>query len=400
MVESTTSVSGNSPNKENIDTTTGTGTNNSSSNVKSLLNSDNNVSTTTVIKPELSLRSQIMEEFGIKYDSNSEKDNIDIDSLNTLVQIRLIKERKIIETMRKDNILLLNEIIDKCLANDKFDESNISKFLDIILDKQLQLQSNKLNKINNKQDTLMSPMNKKRRVGQSPRIGTIRQFDYRTANNDLHSINEKDSSNQDDTEQFQSVAQSYKLPVPPTTNTTSTQSQNATISNATSGQTSWQSQYPNPALQPPYMYQTNPNIPPGSLAPSGHMMNDPYYQQQAMMAQQGYDTQMGKQYLEQPQFIQNYPPGYYPPPPGRIMPGINEHGYSNLAPPPQQQQQHSPYRNNISMAAGSGPPGRKGHRRTQSAIVSMPNELKSPSRSVPQRPVNFLIHTPKHPPPT
>ena len=393
MVESTAYATGNSPNKENVDTTN----NGSSSNVKSLLNSDpvsaSDNNSTTVIKQELSLRSQIMEEFGINNDTISEKDNIDTDSLNTLVQIRLIKERKHIESMRKDNITMLNEIVDKCISSDKFDESNISKLLDIILDKQ-SAATKIINKIN-KQDTLMSPMSKKRRIGQSPRVSTTRQFDYRTGNNDLHSINEKDSTNQYDTEQFQSVAQSYKLPAPPPSGTaTSAQSQNAAISTTTSGQ-SWQSQYPNPALQPPYMYQANPNIPPGSLAPPTHMMNDPYYQQQAMMAQQGYDTQMGKQYLEPPQFIQNYPPGYYPPH-GRIMQGINEHGYSNI---PQQQQQHSPYRNNIS-TVGSGPPGRKGHRRTQSAIVSMPNELKSPSRAAPQRPVNFLIHTPKHPPPT
>lgn len=383
MVESTAYSAGNSPNKETTETNNNNNNNGSSSNVKSLLNSDPisaSDSTTTVIKPSLSFRSQIMEEFGINNDTISEKDNIDTDSLNTLVQIRLIKETKLIETMRKDNITILNEIVDKCISSDKFNESNISKLLDMILDKKATR-----TKIN-KQESLMSPMAKKRRVGQSPRVSTTRQFDYRTGNSDLHSINEKDSTNQSDTEQFQSVAQSYKLPVPPSANATSAQSQ------STSAGQPWQTQYPNPALQPPYMYQSNPNMPPGSLAPGAHMMNDPYYQQQAMMQQQGYETQMGKQYLEPPQFIQNYPPGYYPPH-GRVMQGMNEHGYSNIP------QQHSPYRNNIA-TVGSGPPGRKGHRRTQSAIVSMPNELKSPSRAAPQRPVNFLIHTPKHPPPT
>lgn len=49
-----------------------------------------------------------------------------------------------------------------------------------------------------------------------------------------------------------------------------------------------------------------------------------------------------------------------------------------------------------------------GHRRSQSATVllpnaSAPNTVKSPNRELqasPQKPVNFLIHTPKHPPPT
>lgn len=49
-----------------------------------------------------------------------------------------------------------------------------------------------------------------------------------------------------------------------------------------------------------------------------------------------------------------------------------------------------------------------GHRRSQSATVLLPNasgpgSMRSPVRELqasPQRPVNFLIHTPKHPPPT
>ncbi|KAL3234423.1 Transcriptional activator POG1 [Nakaseomyces bracarensis] len=40
------------------------------------------------------------------------------------------------------------------------------------------------------------------------------------------------------------------------------------------------------------------------------------------------------------------------------------------------------------------------HRRTQSANVALSNAARSPTRNTNQRPVNFLIHTPKHPPPT
>lgn len=43
---------------------------------------------------------------------------------------------------------------------------------------------------------------------------------------------------------------------------------------------------------------------------------------------------------------------------------------------------------------------RNGHRRTQSAIISTKQMLESPQRLNSQKQVNFLIHTPKHPPPT
>jgi len=283
---------------------------------------------------------------------------------------------------------MLSDLVDKCIASDKFDEANINKLLDIIIEKRITSSS-----VRSRQESLMSPMVKKRRI-QSPHMSATKQnTEYRGPNSDLHAINETDVG-QSETEQFQSVAQSYKLPVPPQTALHQQNTGNAAGGNV------WASQYQNPALQPPYMYQTGAtgNMQ-GNLGPPAHLINDPYYQQQSMMTS-GYDPQMAKQYLEPPQFVQNYLQNGYYQPNGRVMAGMNEHAYQGM---PQSHatsmgQQHSPYRGNV--ASVSGPPGRKGHRRTQSAIVSMPNELKSPSRSAPQRPVNFLIHTPKHPPPT
>ncbi|SMN20572.1 similar to Saccharomyces cerevisiae YIL122W POG1 Nuclear chromatin-associated protein of unknown function [Maudiozyma saulgeensis] len=368
-------------------------TGNSSSNVKSLLNSDPATAESVPVKNQITLRSQIMEEFGINSASVAGKDNIDPDAFNTLVQIRLIKERKAIETMRKENLIMLNDLVDKCISNDKFDETNINKLLDIIIEKR----ATNMSTIRSRQDTLMSPMIKKRRI-QSPHMSATKQStEYRGQNSDLHAINETDAG-QSETDQFQSVAQSYKLPVPPPT--LHQQNIGNTPGGGGGGGAVWTSQYQNPSLQPPYMYQTGAaGSMQGNLGPPAHLMNDPHYQQQGMMTST-YDPQMGKQYLEPPQYIQNYPQGGYYPPNGRVMNSVNEQAYPGI---PQGHattigQQHSPYRGNI--ATASGQTGRKGHRRTQSAIVSMPNELKSPSRSVPQRPVNFLIHTPKHPPPT
>ena len=298
-----------------------------------------------------SLRTQLMRELDIAPDSDSSGDTTPTE-LQQLVEARLLQRRQEVETLRQVNLASLTALVDKCIASDKFDAQSVRLLLDTVVDSRSQRE--RLSSSNSGvSPVLLSPMGKKRRA-HSPQYS-------RLSNGDLHTLHERGSS-VGDAEHFQSVAQQYKLPPPP--------SASAQGQGQAQGNNPWLYNSAGTAAQP-YLYG-------GNLAPPPHIMNDMYgggYPPQGapQLAPQGYMA---------PGYAQGGAQGYYP----------QGTGAGPVA------QSQSPYRN------GAGSRARGAHRRTQSAIVSMPpSDMRSPGRGpggMPQRPVNFLIHTPKHPPPT
>ncbi|GMM56729.1 Pog1 protein [Maudiozyma humilis] len=296
-----------------------------------------------------SLRTQLMRELDIAPESDSSGSPTE---LQQLVEARLLQRRQEVETLRQVNLASLTALVDKCIASDKFDAQSVRLLLDTVVDSRSQRLSSSNSGVS---PVLLSPMGKKRRA-HSPQYS-------RLSNGDLHTLHERGSS-VGDAEHFQSVAQQYKLPPPP--------------SASAQGQGQGQGQANNPWLYNSAGTAGQPYLYGGNLAPPPHIMNDMYgggYPPQGapQLAPQGYMA---------PGYAQGGAQGYYP----------QGTGAGPVA------QSQSPYRN------GAGSRARGAHRRTQSAIVSMPpSDMRSPGRGpggMPQRPVNFLIHTPKHPPPT
>ena len=358
-------------------------TDNTSGNVQSLLNSDPvsapdtatemsaGVATTTgtatgastsatTASGTSSLRAQIMRELDISAEPEaSASAEVETHAYSTLVEARLLQRRREVETLRQGNLAALNTLVDKCIASDKFDAQSIRLLLETVVERK--------GSASGSSPVLLSPMGKKRRM-HSPQYS-------RLSNGDLHTLHERGSGGGsgsgpavDAEQQFQNVAQQYKLPPPQHS------SGNNNNNNSQPGQ--WM-------YNQPYMYNGG-NSSAGNLAPPAPLMGDPYGAAQGYMAPQGYP--------------QAYPQGsYYGQQHPQQQPGMPSGA-------------QSPYR----PGASSGAAGRTrgSHRRTQSAIVSMPpSDMRSPGRAgnggygatnsgMPQRPVNFLIHTPKHPPPT
>ena len=361
-----------------------------SSSVRSLLNSDTTapsdpddsvvpgskehkmvVSTVPSVKRD-NLYSLILKELEI---DNTEKiDHLDKEIFDKYISIRLTKELKALEKIRQSNLVKLNELVDKYIKCDKFDEQTLNKLLDAFAQRA-------------ESESSFSYSRKRAfdsAEGASPQHPSKRKAQPVTSESSA-------LQRQLQMEQYPSLSQPFKLAPP--------------------GGSQWgPSQYhPATTLQPSYPQFQGVPAPQGGVSPGVHLPKDKYEYQQGIQRQQSqpppslpYQTQLpqlpfDKQYIGQqlPQVVSGYPTTYYGND-GRLQPmvgahfqGMGEEGYPGMTQP---FQQATPYRTNPQ-------PVRRGHRRTQSAMVSIPSDLRSPNRAA-QRPVNFLIHTPKHPPPT
>ena len=361
-----------------------------SSSVRNLLNSDTTapsdpddtvalgskehkvvVSTVPSVKRD-NLYSLILKELEI--DSTEKIDHLDKEIFDKYISIRLTKELKALEKIRQSNLIKLNELVDKYISSDKFDEQTLNKLLDAFAQRA-------------ESESSFSYSRKRAfdsAEGASPQHPSKRRGQPVTSETSV-------LQHQLQMEQYPSLSQPFKLAPP-------------------SGSQWGPSQYhPATTLQPSYPQYQGMLGPQGGMSPGVHLPKDKYEYQQGIQRQQSqpppslpYQTQLpqlpfDKQYIGQqlPQVVSGFPATYYSND-GRLQPmvgahlqGVGEEGYPGMT---QSFQQTTQYRTNPQTV-------RRGHRRTQSAMVSIPPDLRSPNRAA-QRPVNFLIHTPKHPPPT
>ncbi|GAV56057.1 hypothetical protein ZYGR_0AZ02290 [Zygosaccharomyces rouxii] len=325
-------------------------------------------------------------------------------SLDLYLQIRLERERRQIESLRESNLDRLNAIIDKCLQSDKFTKDSLWKILDLVYkplpsvnsgDGPAQQQS----QTRPAHPTIaLSPDTRKRKL-VSPTVSPKGHKRFASDIPSLSAVSATQSPYYGPT--FQAgpspwVAQQYNQPPPP-------QQQQFEFKNSIPAGLGGSARHPHQES-----LQTTPvgeNQPPS-----------------AAMAQQ------------QQFFAGRYSPAQFVPggaPSGYFLPaatataataaaqGGRTHPVVMMQPdsPPQrvptaylQPPQHIPssYGNTINIKQEHPMTTRRfqGHRRSQSAnvptVATSFNSIKSPARELhatPQKPVNFLIHTPKHPPP-
>ncbi|CCF60228.1 hypothetical protein KAFR_0J01630 [Kazachstania africana CBS 2517] len=325
-------------------------TSSSISSINSLLNKKAKDDTNTAKK---SLRIEVLKELGIKDIEKLEP--IDQDVFHKYVSIRLTRERRSLEELRQGNIEKLDSLIDKCINSEKFSSASMNKLLDIIGTSRDQPDSS-----NDKFS--VSPVPKKRKL-ESPHLSSPRHLMSYKEN--IPTLNES--------EELQNESRQFKLPAP-------------------HNQASNQAYLGYATVPPPNAYQSH-----GSGTPQ-HVRYDNNEPRQlspnVTPAQYSNMTQYGAQYpqpfygqdMRQPVLVMQRPPA-------------GETPYLN--PPQTTLAPTSPYGNEQYF-----PPSRKpiaNHRRSQSAIVSLPSDMRQQQnrnqQNFPSRPVNFLIHTPKHPPP-
>lgn len=371
-------------------------TKNKKSNITNLLLNNDSISYKELIIKELKIENN-NDEYKHLINGN-DKD------FNNFVKIKIIKKTQELEELKSQNLDKLNILLDKCMKCDKFDNVTLNKIFGLIhtTDNRIMDTVNFENKVSSlpksSKSKVPSNVDKKRKLEISnentPKLASPRGYELCTTET---SSREKKS---DLSHQFNNSTQPYQLPAP---EIPSSNQQTAISSN-------WQ-------------HYTDPNVTysnTGYIAnpqpQNVHLQNSPnvgYYVSQTpqptqLYSSQAYKTSQNRQYLMVPQPISetlnrvdpNNTYGvenpYYKVP----MPCPNFFHQQPLAPPGPQT---SPYRQPLPPISK---PLKKGHRRTQSASVSFGSysnnniEFRSPQTFNNSKPVNFLIHTPKHPPPS
>lgn len=337
------------------------------------------------------LKKRILEKLGIK--DISDFDVSDTESLNYFLQITLEQERKDVEKLREANLNKLDFIIDKCSASKALTSDSINAIFDIFSNRKYYAERER----RVPESRPVSP-EKKRKILESPVMASA--TGQKTAVN------------------VPREPQSHYMPP---------------------GQGHRQ---PQSHLQPPLLspytaqYHGTPSSSawlPQQFGVQGHVPAGLGSQARSPESGSGMASREGV--LANPQTSpQNVPPGMRSgvqslvyPPAGQVYPGAGPY----FMPPaqgrrpafmmaPQQASQESPALGVPSYFQASPniqPPSRvrgdtssvrrqAGHRRSHSSIIPSSNYTGlsgSPVRELqatPQKPVNFLIHTPKYPPPT
>lgn len=299
--------------------------------------------------PIKSLRSNILQSLDVGPETVEQMNLIEKDSFDKYLTLLLEKERYKVEHLKEANLNKLNMIIDKCISSDKFSVLTIEKILTFITPS-----PENENVIPKSASSILSNMRTKRGNSMSPK-GHHKSF------SDVPLLPVPNASPQPT--QFSHNQQMPMIPStmggPPHYNS----SQNMYMNQQTD-------YYSERNMNAPYMGQYQNNQPQfQNFSQTGQTMI-PSYPMNPQMQSQGSSHELHQQYQSKL---------------------YNQEG-RNLAPP------HFVNASNKRM---------QGHRRTRSATVLPPNSKRSFGRSpgtiiqgTPRKPVSFLIHTPKHPPPT
>ncbi|CCK70444.1 Pog1p KNAG_0E01820 [Huiozyma naganishii CBS 8797] len=311
----------------------------------------------TTLLDRKNFKQLVFEELGLQGDAAACPDEM----FNKYVEARLVKENIRKEELRQRNLDRLDSILKKYISSEKLTEPILTHILQLV------------------DDPGSIPDLKKRKIDNvtsvSPRLASPRGT--RPYKSDIPPINELGFSKQQPAAaQFQQPGlQTYLLPVPAIGST-------------------WQTSG--------YAGDTGGGaIATASIPPIAQYQS---YSNSTRAQQTGYT----QGYVQQPSGgsipIMVMPPNNTGEP-GTIPDPISQSpSYLNLPGISQQQAHHqqpihaSPFRQTQSMDTSN----KRGHRRSQSAIVTANADFRSPQRAstINQRPVNFLIHTPKHPPPS
>ncbi|QLQ78949.1 hypothetical protein HG537_0B02960 [Torulaspora globosa] len=287
------------------------------------------------------LKRQFLDELGLgQYYEIQVRDNA---TFNRVLESRIEQQRKEVEEQRDRNLTTLSVVLDKCIKSDKITSELIERILDLVgiprhVDKPVE------SKLKRRRLTspMTSPKGHHRILSDAP--GFVPQFQ------NMHGT-------------YPVLYHGGAGPAPwlPQQFNTSVPSQ-----------TQYQSTFPAglgmSVTREPSMIHNNENQPgvrPGSYSPAHIPTVNP---------------------TGRPSLMAMHPESPQKPPTNFLQPS---------------HQAQSQYRMKTERKTA-------GHRRSQSATVlppttSGPGSVRSPVRELqasPQRPVNFLIHTPKHPPPT
>lgn len=361
----------------------------------------------------ISYKKLIIKELEIE-DNSDEYNNLingSNEDFNNFVKIKIIKKTQELEELKSQNLDKLNTLLDKCMKCNKFDSVTLNNiFGHIHADNNEFLDNiNSKNKVSfplgPSKSKMPSNIDKKRKLeisnNNTPQLGSPRGYEpYIVETSSLQKRSNSSHQFNNPINQVNNSTQSYQLPVPeiPSNN-------QPTVVSST-----WQP-YADPTiaysstgyianLQSQHIHHQNlPNI--DCYASQISQPTQPY-------SSQAYNIPQNRQYLMVPQQInENLNPvdlnntysmenPYYK----VSVPHPNIRQQRPLAPPGPQT---SPYRQPLPPISK---PLKKGHRRTQSASVSFGSysnnniEFRSPQTFNNSKPVNFLIHTPKHPPPS
>lgn len=341
------------------------------------------------------------------------------EDFNNFVKIKIINKAHELEQLKSKNLDKLNLLLDKCLKSNKLDNITLNNIFNFINnDNNINNNSNNPNthrENNNNVNVLNrspSPLHastsnsslnpgKKRKLDVpppniSPKLASPRG--HRRFKSEIPSINEMSfqaySPSNSSYGQTNYPLQPYQLPAP-------------SIAPNNQQQTSTQGWQPNSSYPYPYG-QGYSNDPQSQNRHQPGASDQAYFHPQATPMGQPYPSQSygnlpNRQMLMVPQSNnENLNPNEN---------NLNDNPYFNIPPKypnpyPQQSlgppaPQASPYRQTQSAKSL-----RMGHRRSQSATVTLAShnnsgtDFRSPQIFSNQKPVNFLIHTPKHPPPS
>ena len=371
-----------------------------------------NISNLSVYNDPMWYKKLILKELNIESNSDEYKNliNGNNDNFNNFVKIKIIHRSQELEELKSQNLDKLNVLIDKCIKCDKFDSVTFNNIFGIINTDN----NNTMNNMNSEnkvpsilrssKSNVLSNTNKKRKLeipnNHSPKLASPRGYEKHTT--EISSI-QKDSDllyqSNDIMNQSNNFIQPYQLPAP------------GMLSNnqPTVVPSNWQSYAdPNCAYSTGYVINSQHQ----HMSPQNPSNVGLYVPQTFQPAQpyplHGYKILQDRQYRIVPQPISesvnpvdpnntyNVENPYYKVPTQHLNYPEQQH----LATPGART---SPYRQPLPPLSKSL---KKGHRRTQSASVSFGSysnsniEFRSPQTFNNSKPVNFLIHTPKHPPPS
>lgn len=311
------------------------------------------------------LKRQLLQELGLeKYAELAETEE---NSFDKLLELRIEQKRKEVEVLRDSNLRTLNMIFDKCIESEKISDDVIRRMLNIA---ELPSRAESASTSSSKRRRLASP-------AMSPR-------GHRRFASDAVSINSKDP------QQYQAPAQNITSPYP-------------VLYPSGPGPTPWLPQHYNTPMQTQFQFQGP--VPAGLGVRTARSREASTYQNNENQISDHLNSFSSGQFIAagNPSIAGHQSAALT----GRAplmsiqseSPARTASGY--LQPPQQVQPQYG-------MKTEPLPQKRTtSHRRSQSAnvppIASIPHVARSPAtelHATPQKPVNFLIHTPKHPPPT
>lgn len=328
--------------------------------------------------PSLSgFKKRMLENLGVNdcFDIGQEDEKL----LHQFLEIRLEQERKEVEKLRDSNLKSLNTIIDKCIQTEKLTDDSINRILDLIYkphrEESIPSPDSKRRRL---ASPMMSPKGHRRFASEIPPLSTRELPPYQQLQN-LQSPYPVQFNNGPGPTPW--IPQQYGTQIqPPFGMQGPIPAGLPTRSRQTSITSSNNENQPGVATSSALQQHIQPGVPTGSYPP-------------AQLYPAGNPS--GNYYL---------PPGQGPRPPLMIVPPDSpQRGGMNYLQPPQQIQPQYGMKTDPNSARRYA-----SHRRSQSANVIPPtisglSSAKSPVRELqatPQKPVNFLIHTPKHPPPT